>query len=1094
MAMLMMLLICVVISVHSFHFTPLRVPMTKPTTSHSCNNNNILQLRVTRNENDDQGEEDINADVYDITQNLFPENRRINKQAASSFPSAFRDGEKKEMNDRRPPPLSTSQHRKEVINNRASALYQKIQSQRRKKEQQSPPSKPRISKKTITKSTTSTTSHKKEDDDVYDITQSSFPEQRRDKSSFQRRELSEMDDPNPRWTKSDNDDDNTKSIPKEVLLPRPNTNTGSVSNNNIDEESYLDITSKFPKDRPSLSVNTGTLKERTTSGTYYDEKRQSITSPSAADADTLSDTSDDHDSSLDISSNFPSDRPSTLVNTGTKRREGPVATGSYYGESNKKKSTGSVGTKNVDIGEEDESFDITKQHFVGDRQSFVSRVNSGTLKRRGTTAGQSTSKSYEGAYRDVARNFSSNRASLLGHPKPRKLDKLDRAKARETADGYLNKHRFTSKKLSPPPVNIAPTKATNRVWREGDPSSAPTSKSKKNEEYLDTPRPFLQNLDLVPSSIAKSVANESRGTEADKFLDARSFSYNLDSTKRKAVTTPSQTGTQERQEAPFLDKPRVFQSNVDMRTSNLSGAKAKHSSEIPPEEKQTRDHYDITTSPMSNVDEMGQKSVSRNSRRSSSSDNEAFDITRAPLSNGPLERTSSVVRDAQSSSKVGSKEKKTSQVAASSNTPSRDDQQLKEKEGPSYDEVMYWLLTHLPNLQEEDAISYFHQLLEDGFDNIDMLQEQLVEDDLLFMKKAHRRALLRSVSENIFEEEEDGESNGEDVVDQATLKKGDVESTDDAWLDEQNRLVEERLAARLTEEKADNSCSNGEEKAQSTAKEDAPGEQYEDITRSSFVQTPTHFADRQSLSSVTTEYTISNSVTSRNKRSTPEGDELEEEAFDITRDSFPDRPSLSSANAHHETPTMRERSRRKSKEVDTSRMPLTRDVQIHDDEDVTPPSSPITQNNKPEISTITIAPRAELHQYYVEKGFTNEQAQRLKDYFTVWSNGAKSHELKFTAVFTCPLSGEHFASGNQKHSGEDVVVEDKTYWYRTKKQAMNAAASRALDCFSMRDCDDGMTKSILTVQRCENAPYLKGHAPSMPKLPEGVSLPTELIT
>ena len=89
MAMLMMLLICVVISVHSFHFTPLRVPMTKPTTSHSCNNNNILQLRVTRNENDDQGEEDINADVYDITQNLFPENRRINKQAASSFPSAL---------------------------------------------------------------------------------------------------------------------------------------------------------------------------------------------------------------------------------------------------------------------------------------------------------------------------------------------------------------------------------------------------------------------------------------------------------------------------------------------------------------------------------------------------------------------------------------------------------------------------------------------------------------------------------------------------------------------------------------------------------------------------------------------------------------------------------------------------------------------------------------------------------------------------------------------------------------------------------------------------------------------------------------------
>ena len=39
----------------------------------------------------------------------------------------------------------------------------------------------------------------------------------------------------------------------------------------------------------------------------------------------------------------------------------------------------------------------------------------------------------------------------------------------------------------------------------------------------------------------------------------------------------------------------------------------------------------------------------------------------------------------------------------------------------------------------------------------------------------------------------------------------------------------------------------------------------------------------------------------------------------------------------------------------------------------------------------------------------------------------------------------------------------------TKKEAMNAAAARALDCFSLRECDG---TEIAPSQRCEDEPYM----------------------
>ena len=127
-------------------------------------------------------------------------------------------------------------------------------------------------------------------------------------------------------------------------------------------------------------------------------------------------------------------------------------------------------------------------------------------------------------------------------------------------------------------------------------------------------------------------------------------------------------------------------------------------------------------------------------------------------------------------------------------------------------------------------------------------------------------------------------------------------------------------------------------------------------------------------------------------------------------------------------------------------------------------------------------PKMELHQKY------HKQCPQLKKYYTVWDNGETSPDnMRFVCVFTCPLSGERFASGLW---GNNVTVEGHEYWYRTKKDAMNAAAARALDCFSLRKYH-GTDKR--PYERCLDAPYLSAaDAPSLPSLHSGVKFPTAL--
>jgi hypothetical protein len=130
------------------------------------------------------------------------------------------------------------------------------------------------------------------------------------------------------------------------------------------------------------------------------------------------------------------------------------------------------------------------------------------------------------------------------------------------------------------------------------------------------------------------------------------------------------------------------------------------------------------------------------------------DITRTRFST--LERTSSAIRDGNmAASRAWTKDERfgvgdaqgtyyTDDGGNSSPSEGGEDSDGADDDGDdqeqsSFDGVMHWLLTHLPNLQEEDAITYFHHLLEDGFDTVDILQE-LLDEDLYFMKKGHRRA------------------------------------------------------------------------------------------------------------------------------------------------------------------------------------------------------------------------------------------------------------------------------------------------------------------------------------------------------------------
>lgn len=101
------------------------------------------------------------------------------------------------------------------------------------------------------------------------------------------------------------------------------------------------------------------------------------------------------------------------------------------------------------------------------------------------------------------------------------------------------------------------------------------------------------------------------------------------------------------------------------------------------------------------------------------------------------------------------------------------------------------------------------------------------------------------------------------------------------------------------------------------------------------------------------------------------------------------------------------------------------------------------------------------------------------DCFVAWHIGP-DHERYFTCIFTCPSSGEKFMCGTfgdrskLKITHEKVKGDDNStvavVWYRKKKDAENAAAARALDCFSYRE---GNGKKSMSYGLCAEPPYLE---------------------
>ena len=111
-------------------------------------------------------------------------------------------------------------------------------------------------------------------------------------------------------------------------------------------------------------------------------------------------------------------------------------------------------------------------------------------------------------------------------------------------------------------------------------------------------------------------------------------------------------------------------------------------------------------------------------------------------------------------------------------------------------------------------------------------------------------------------------------------------------------------------------------------------------------------------------------------------------------------------------------------------------------------------SRKPEYR-LTNAPKAELYSMYGKDRF--RKALCAADYIT-WNNNGPPHNMRFTSVFVCPITGETFASGSYgTEKTPQYEWKDEFCWYPTKKLAEHAAAARAYDCLSFRNVPAGQS-------------------------------------
>jgi len=96
-----------------------------------------------------------------------------------------------------------------------------------------------------------------------------------------------------------------------------------------------------------------------------------------------------------------------------------------------------------------------------------------------------------------------------------------------------------------------------------------------------------------------------------------------------------------------------------------------------------------------------------------------------------------------------------------------------------------------------------------------------------------------------------------------------------------------------------------------------------------------------------------------------------------------------------------------------------------------------------------VVPKAALYSLYGKR-----KTQIASTQYLTWNNGARTHELKFSAIFVCPISCEAFLAGRYGYSYEE---EGSIIWYSKKSLAEHAAAARAYDCFILRESNSATT-------------------------------------
>ena len=153
-----------------------------------------------------------------------------------------------------------------------------------------------------------------------------------------------------------------------------------------------------------------------------------------------------------------------------------------------------------------------------------------------------------------------------------------------------------------------------------------------------------------------------------------------------------------------------------------------------------------------------------------------------------------------------------------------------------------------------------------------------------------------------------------------------------------------------------------------------------------------------------------------------------------------------------------------------------------------PSQTAISTQPLPKTADVLTAPKSALYQFYGKKP---RRKQLSNDDYLVWNNGGRPHELKFTAIFHCPLTGECFPSGRHgdprfyvvekmiNHRGQEVEV----VWYTKKSLAERGAACKVLDCLKYREALLEGQDATHVVRLGADAPYTRAQAPDLPPVP-----------